>query len=142
MKEAVVQRRSIKKAFLKILQTSQENNCARVSFLIKLQPATLLKKRLWDWCFSVNFAKYSRIPFFYGTPPVAASNLMEMLIYIKCFEQPSKKFDWWKECGISYINRTSILSFIPQGKIWILLKIFKNWLRNRFLKVIRDRFFR
>ena len=34
-----------KKLFLEISQNSQENNCARVSFLIKLQagPATLLK---------------------------------------------------------------------------------------------------
>ena len=33
---------------------------ARVSFLKK-------------WCFAVNFAKFLRIPFSYGTPPVAAS---------------------------------------------------------------------
>ena len=35
--DAVVQRCSVKKVFLKILQNSQENTCARVSFLIKLQ---------------------------------------------------------------------------------------------------------
>ena len=35
--EAVAQRCSIKKVFLKISQNSQENTCARVSFLIKLQ---------------------------------------------------------------------------------------------------------
>ena len=34
--EAVVQRRSVKNVFLKISQNSQENTCARVSFLIKL----------------------------------------------------------------------------------------------------------
>ena len=34
--EAVVQRCSAKKVFLEILQNSQENTCARVSFLIKL----------------------------------------------------------------------------------------------------------
>ena len=28
-----------------------------------LRPATLLKKRLWHRCFSVNFAKFLRIPF-------------------------------------------------------------------------------
>ena len=39
-----------KKVFLKISQNSQENTCARVSFLIKLQiqPAALLTKRLWN----------------------------------------------------------------------------------------------
>ena len=34
--EAVVQRCSVKKVFLEISQNSQENTCARVSFLIKL----------------------------------------------------------------------------------------------------------
>ena len=46
-----------KKVFLEISQNSQENNCARVSFLIKL------KKRLWHRCFPVNFAKFLRTPF-------------------------------------------------------------------------------
>ena len=54
-KEAVIQRCSVKNVFLKILQNSQENPCARVSFLIKSQ----LKKRLWHMCFSVNLAKFS-----------------------------------------------------------------------------------
>ena len=44
---------SVKRMFLKILQNSQENTCARVSFLIK---------RLWYRCFPVNFAKFSRTP--------------------------------------------------------------------------------
>ena len=35
-KEAVVQRWSVKKMFLKTSQNSQENSCATVSFLIKL----------------------------------------------------------------------------------------------------------
>ena len=35
--EAVVQRCSVKKVFLEILENSQEITCARVSFLIKLQ---------------------------------------------------------------------------------------------------------
>ena len=39
--EAVVQRCSVKKVFLEISQNSQENTCARVSFLIKLQGSGL-----------------------------------------------------------------------------------------------------
>ena len=35
--EAVAQRYSVKKVFLEISQNSQENTCARDSFLIKLQ---------------------------------------------------------------------------------------------------------
>ena len=55
--------------FLEISQNSQENTCARVSFLIKLQtrPATLLKKRLWHRCFPVNFVKFLRTPFLQNT---------------------------------------------------------------------------
>ena len=86
------QRCCIKKFVLKNSQNSQENTCARVSFLMKLQafgvvkkfakitgyhirqslfsnkiaglrPATLLKKRLWQSCFPVTFAKFLRTPF-------------------------------------------------------------------------------
>ena len=38
-----------------------------------LRPAILLKRRLWHRCFPMNFAKFLRTPFFYRTPPVAAS---------------------------------------------------------------------
>ena len=48
-----------KKLSIKISQNSQENICARVSFLI----ITLLKKGLWHRCFLVNFAKFLRTPF-------------------------------------------------------------------------------
>ena len=29
-----------------------------------LRPATLLKKRLWHWCFPVDFTKFLRTPFY------------------------------------------------------------------------------
>ena len=45
--EAVTQRCSIKKVFLDILQISQENTCARDSFLIKLQFTS-------DGCFCIS----------------------------------------------------------------------------------------
>ena len=54
--------------FLEISQNSQENVCARVSFLIKLQrPATLLKKILRHRCFPVNFVKFLRTTFSQNT---------------------------------------------------------------------------
>ena len=78
--KAVVWRCSIEKVFLEVLQNSLENTSARVSFLIKLQtfliraeywdlriqygfgrPATVLKKRLWHRCFSVNFIIFQLI---------------------------------------------------------------------------------
>ena len=52
-----------KKVFLEILQNPQENTCVRVSFLIKLGPATLLKKRLWHRSFPANSVKFLRTPF-------------------------------------------------------------------------------
>ena len=47
--------------FLEISQNAQENTCARVSFLIKLQD--------WGWdsgtrCFPENFVQFLRTPFF------------------------------------------------------------------------------
>ena len=53
---------SIKKLFLIIFQNSQESDCARVSFLLKLQVSAcnFIKKRLWNRC----FAKFLRTSFF------------------------------------------------------------------------------
>ena len=73
-REAVAQRCSVKRVILEIVQNSQENTCARVSFSIKLQtPATLLKRRLWHRCLPANFAKLLRTFFFHRSPTVAAS---------------------------------------------------------------------
>ena len=52
-----------KKVILEISRNSQENTCARDSFLIKLQVSglktvTLLKKNLCHKCFPVNFGKF------------------------------------------------------------------------------------
>ena len=49
---------SIKKVFLEISQNSQENICARVSFLRKF-----LIKKAWHRCFPANFAKFLRTTF-------------------------------------------------------------------------------
>ena len=61
--EAVVQRCSVKRVFSEISQNPQENTCARVSFLIKLQ-ASRPQVRLSRRCFPVNFEKFLRTPFF------------------------------------------------------------------------------
>ena len=37
--------------------------------LFKKRLATLLKERLWNRCFPVNFAKFLRTPLLYRTPP-------------------------------------------------------------------------
>ena len=55
----------MKKVFLEILENSQENTCARVSFVIKLkaEACNFIKKRIWHSCFPVNFEKLLRTPF-------------------------------------------------------------------------------
>ena len=61
--------------FLEILQNSQGNTRARVSFLIKLQSSAcnFIKKKTLVQVFSCEFGKFSKNTFLYRTPPVAAS---------------------------------------------------------------------
>ena len=67
--------RSIKKVFLKISQNSQENTCARVAFLIKLQSWGLhfVEKENLAQVFSCEICEISKSTFSYRTPPVAVS---------------------------------------------------------------------
>ena len=58
--EAVTRKCSVKKVFLEILQNSQENTCARVSFF-------------GHNVFSCELCEISKNTFSYRTPPVAAS---------------------------------------------------------------------
>ena len=74
--ETVVRRCSVEKVFLEISQNSQENTCARISFLIKLQ------KRLWHRYFPVYFAKFLR-------PPLFTEHLWWLLLYL-----PNKSILW------------------------------------------------
>ena len=50
----------LKKVLLKISQNSQENTCARLSFLIKLQASST--RDIWHGCFPVNFARFLETP--------------------------------------------------------------------------------
>ena len=72
--EAVAQRISVKKMFLEISQNSQENNCARVSFLIKLQACNFIKKETLAQVFSCEFCEISKNTFSYRTSSVATSD--------------------------------------------------------------------
>ena len=73
--EAVVWRCSVKKMFLEILQNSQENTCAKVSFLIKLQAEAFnfIKKETLIQVFSCEFCEISKDSFSYKTLPMATS---------------------------------------------------------------------
>ena len=63
--EEVVQRCSVKKVFLEISQNLQENTCARVSFLIKLQAlaCNFIKKETLAQVFSYEFCETSNKTF-------------------------------------------------------------------------------
>ena len=64
--QTVIRMCSVKKVLLEISQNSQENTCARVCFLIKLQAwgQQLYYKRLWHMCSPLNFLKFLRTSFF------------------------------------------------------------------------------
>ena len=66
--EAVVRRCSVEKVFLEILQSSQENTCARISFVINF-----IKKETLAQVFSCEFREIFKSTFFDRTLPVAAS---------------------------------------------------------------------
>ena len=94
------QRCSVKKVLLKNLQSSRENTCARVSFLIKLQASqhtvtpwyahVHVKKRLWHRCFPVNFANFLRTPLLQNTferllLSFAADTVILLTFFIRSF---------------------------------------------------------
>ena len=57
------QRSSAKKVFLEISQNSKENTCARVSFLVKVQACSFIKKGTLTQVFSCEFCKISQNTF-------------------------------------------------------------------------------
>ena len=67
-------RSSRPEVFLKISQNSQENTCARVSFLIKLQACNFIKKETLAQVFSCEFQEIFKNTFSDRTPQAAASD--------------------------------------------------------------------
>ena len=65
-----------KKCVLKYFENSQENTCARVSFLIMLQTKTcnFIKKKSLAQMFSCEFFEIFKNTFLYRTPLAAASD--------------------------------------------------------------------
>ena len=66
----------MKKVFLETSENSQENTCARVYFLIKLQAGAcrFIKNKILAQVSSCEFCQITKNTFFYGTTLVAASN--------------------------------------------------------------------
>ena len=70
---AVVWRCSVKNMFLRISQDSQENTCARVSFLVRPKTYNFIKKETLAQVLSCVCWEIFKNTFFYRKPPVAAS---------------------------------------------------------------------
>ena len=70
--ERWIQNCSVKKAFIKISQNSQENTCAKVSFSVKCSLQLYWKGNRNRSVF-VSTLPIFQEHFFYGTPPVVAS---------------------------------------------------------------------
>ena len=111
--KAVAHTRSAKKMLIEISQNSQESTCARVSFLIKLKASGL-----WHRCFSVNFEKFLRTPFFtehlwwlglylFVTHPCI------FYIFHQVVWKPFKFISSGLETNHSLVNETNLVSFLP-----------------------------
>ena len=92
--EAVARRSSVKKVFLKIWQSSQENTCTRVFF-------NKVEKTLAQ-VFFCEFCKISKNTVFYRTPPVAACHNRDYLhcALLKVLHAFQEKRPWVKGCAI------------------------------------------
>ena len=94
--ESVVRRCSVKKMLLKLSQNSQENTCAGVSFLIRLQASAcnLIKKKTLSQVFSCKFCEISKNTFFYRTPSVAVSSIFlgQLLIILLTSDRETRQF--------------------------------------------------
>ena len=69
-----------KKGVLKnIVKFTGKHLCLSLFFnkVAGLKPATLLKKRLWHWCFFVNFEIFLRKPFLWNTSGGCFSTLIK-----------------------------------------------------------------
>ena len=77
--EAIAGGCPIKKVLLEISQNSEENTCAIVSFLIKLQTSAcnFIKKKALTQVFSCEFREVFKNIFCYRTPPAAASEFSD-----------------------------------------------------------------
>ena len=82
-----------KKVFLEILQNSPENNCARVSFLIKLQVlvCNFIKKESLAQVFSFEFCEISKNNFFTEHLRTTASSTHREVFYLVQYENLLKQ---------------------------------------------------
>ena len=133
--EAVVQKCSIKKVFLKFLQNSEENTCARVSFRQICGPVALWKRDsgadVFLWIFR-NFQEH----LFYRTPPVAASEYEKMVQKMKGEMKKTNSFSLycrlctssWSSSTVLFLNFDYFCSVVSKGYqyVWLFFHCFSS----------------
>ena len=101
---------SVKNGFLEISQNSQENTCARVSFLI-----------LWHRCFPVNFTKFLRAPFLQNT----SGRVLVKFTMCKFIIYRSKTLIFKPEL-LLFLSESSGLYLKAKVCIWTKMKSFRH----------------
>ena len=97
--EAVAQRCYVIKVFLKMLRNSQDDACARASFLIKLQASETLTQVFFLWILQIFLRNL-----FYRTPLVAASEWSQ-----HCITNSTKSIDLFRytvRIGSRYVGNS------------------------------------
>ena len=110
--EAVVRRCSVKKVFLKTSQNSQENTCARVSFLIKRlthEAWNFIKKETLAQVFTCEFSEISKNTFF------------------------TEQFRWLLLYHTSSMVRTVLINFLLETFTSVINFSLKEKCLNRFI---------
>ena len=117
-----------KKMFLENSQNSQENTCARVSFLIKLQarPATLLKKRLWHRCFPVSFVNFLRTLFLQNTSGRLLLKQNQVLLVSQIKESWENFSNGLECCFVDWLNYLLLVntSYLSVQKMFMVVTNF------------------
>ena len=95
-----------------------------------LRPATLLKKRLWNMCFPVNFAKFLRTPFLQNT----FGRLLLPIIGSSATKHPNRRqyLNWDSKNALN-----SIHSLSKVNKLANLLHTLGSWLALKQIFAIR-----
>ena len=99
---------------------TEKHQCQSLFFnkVAGLGPATLLKKKLWHWCFPVNFAKFLRTPFF-------TEHLRWLLLFIANLRKTYGS--WIAFCCFSFITKLINLFLFLWNILLYYFVLFKSY---------------
>ena len=141
-----------KEVFLEISQNSQENTCAKVSFLIKLwssdlqiscrpQTCNLIKKETLAQVFPVNFAKFIRTPF-YRTRPDGCfwrrMNFLLMKYHCQLFAIWNSIISWRQNWQLKQNKTFPLLVFLTVKTVLFNLPLWSAVLRLNWIIAATD----